>query len=257
MLKSGYRKIWNACLQALEDGLPYIWVDTCCIEQGNHDEVARNITSMYAYYQEAKICYAYLVDVDFNVSPLESYDARLEFGLSVWFDRGWTLQELLAPSEVLFFNKEWFCIGSKVELRTMVCGATSIPTDVLSGQRPVHNVDPAQRMSWAMGRETTKPQDQAYCLQGLLGVSIDPNYEEGVEQSFLRLRSSFLDAHPEHKESLGAVKDLYQFLNYTRHASSSHGGSYPISRQQYFRRPDLETSPVNLFLPSFLPRYHT
>ncbi|KAK7464310.1 hypothetical protein VKT23_006478 [Stygiomarasmius scandens] len=61
--KQGYRKILAACQQAHQDGIHYIWVDTCCIEQGNHADVAVNIMSMYAYYQNAEVCYAYLADV--------------------------------------------------------------------------------------------------------------------------------------------------------------------------------------------------
>jgi len=42
-------------------------------------------------------------------------------------------------------------------------------------------------MAWAMSRQTTKPQEQAYCLLGLLDVSMKPNYNETVEVAFIRL----------------------------------------------------------------------
>jgi hypothetical protein len=37
----------------------------------------------------------------------------------------------------------------------------------------------AQRMCWAAGRETTRPEDRAYSLLGLLDMSIDIRYGEG------------------------------------------------------------------------------
>ncbi|THU97864.1 HET-domain-containing protein [Dendrothele bispora CBS 962.96] len=199
--KSGYDKIRAACQQALKDGLRYIWIDTCCIDRGDHEDVVRNIKSMYAYYQNAEVCYAYLADV--TTSSFES---------SEWFYRGWTLQELLAPSYVVFFDQAWNRIGSKDELKNEIATVTTIPKDVLSGERPIHDVDPLARMTWAVGRETTKPQDQAYCLLGLLGVSIDPDYDEDVRMSFERLRTVFVETHPERGE-VEAVEDFYSFLN--------------------------------------------
>ncbi|THU97861.1 HET-domain-containing protein [Dendrothele bispora CBS 962.96] len=202
--KSGYNKIRAACQQALKDGLRYIWIDTCCIDKGDHDDVVRNIKSMYAYYQNAEVCYTYLADVDgFPSSSFEN---------SKWFHRGWTLQELLAPSYVVFFDQAWNRIGSKDELKNEIATVTTIPKDVLSGERPIHDVDPLTRMTWAVGRETTKPQDQAYCLLGLLGVSIDPDYDEDVRMSFERLRTVFVETHPERGE-VEAVEDFYSFLN--------------------------------------------
>ncbi|KAK7441752.1 37S ribosomal protein S22 [Stygiomarasmius scandens] len=206
--KPGFDKIRNACQQALKDGLRYIWIDTCCINEGDHDDVVRNIRSMYAYYQNSQVCYTYLVDVD-----AVSLTGAGSFRNSKWFHRGWTLQELLAPRQVIFFNKDWERIGSKHDLRSEIASVTTIPQEVLSGERPIHDVDPLRRMTWAVGRETTKPQDQAYCLLGLLGVSIDPDYGEDVRVSFERLRMVFVQAHPEREEALESVEDFYSFLN--------------------------------------------
>ncbi|KAF5352913.1 hypothetical protein D9758_007931 [Tetrapyrgos nigripes] len=67
-------------------------------------------------------------------------------------------------------------------------------------------------MSWTLGRETTKPQDQAYYLLGLLGVSMDPDFDEDVKSSFRRWWTAFVDAHPEHARVLGSVEDFYMFI---------------------------------------------
>ncbi|KAK7441766.1 hypothetical protein VKT23_016429 [Stygiomarasmius scandens] len=146
---------------------------------------------MYAYYQNAVACYAYLADVR----------RQCEFTSSEWWERGWTLQELLAPPQVYFYDRKWRRIGNKQELKAEIAELTAIPREVLSGQRSIHDVDVLERMSWATGRETTKPQDRAYCLMGLLDVSIEPDYEERVAKSFERLWMALVRAHPEYKEA--------------------------------------------------------
>src|SRR5688572_19896547 len=61
--KRGYRKIAYACRQAVADGLKYAWVDTCCIDKRSSTELSEAINSMYRWYYNARICYAYLSDV--------------------------------------------------------------------------------------------------------------------------------------------------------------------------------------------------
>ena len=61
--KAGYSKIVGCAKQALTDGCEYIWVDTCCIDKSSSAELSEAINSMYRWYREAKVCYAYLSDV--------------------------------------------------------------------------------------------------------------------------------------------------------------------------------------------------
>ncbi|KAK7440038.1 hypothetical protein VKT23_017289 [Stygiomarasmius scandens] len=204
--KLGYQKIQSACRQARQDGLRYIWIDTCCIEQTNHGDVSANITSMYAYYQNAVVCYAHLVDIR------EKKDTSRHFRTE-WFHRGWTLQELLAPRTVIFFNRYWERIGDKHELRDVIHRKTTIPPSVLSGEQAIQDIDVLTRMSWAMGRTTTKQQDEAYCLQGLLGISVQPNYAEKQGASFNRLGKALFDVYPDLKERLGINDDLFRYPN--------------------------------------------
>jgi len=201
--KHGFMKIRRACRQARDDGIRYLWADTCCIKQGDHADVAANITSMYAYYQNAQVCYAYLVDVISRDNMFGKLRKGSNPGGSEWLDRGWTLQELVAPRTVIFFNWDWQRIGDKHELRDDIHRGTSIPLAVLSCEQSVKDVNVMDRMSWSMWRKTTKEQDQAYCLQGLLGVTIEPDYEELPETSFNRLGRALIDAQPEVKERLG------------------------------------------------------
>jgi hypothetical protein len=43
--------------------LDYVWIDTCAIEKTNSVELSEAVNSMYRWYQEAAVCYAFLADV--------------------------------------------------------------------------------------------------------------------------------------------------------------------------------------------------
>ncbi|THU75301.1 hypothetical protein K435DRAFT_914937 [Dendrothele bispora CBS 962.96] len=55
-------------------------------------------------------------------------------------------------------------------------------------------------MSWAIVRKTTRPQDQAYCLFGILGVTMNLDYEEDVKTAFSRLQKAMIEVHPDKYE---------------------------------------------------------
>src|SRR5271156_6542115 len=46
--------------QAEEDGLGYVLIYTCCIDNTNSVELSEAINSMFRWYRQASICYAYL-----------------------------------------------------------------------------------------------------------------------------------------------------------------------------------------------------
>ncbi|RYP79640.1 hypothetical protein DL770_006589 [Monosporascus sp. CRB-9-2] len=102
--KKGYQKVKRCCSVAKADGFKHVWIDTCCIDKRSSTELTEAINSMYRWYEKAQVCYAYLDDVTGggNREHLE-----FEFAKSRWFTRGWTLQELIAPSNVVFLGKDW------------------------------------------------------------------------------------------------------------------------------------------------------
>ncbi|THU75764.1 hypothetical protein K435DRAFT_572356, partial [Dendrothele bispora CBS 962.96] len=179
------------CVTAQSNGLGYLWVDTCCIDQEDQTDVHRNVKNMYSYYRNSRICYAYLVDTDMQ----EVAESR--FGQSRWFTRGWTLQELLAPPEVIFFDSKWVHIGTRTTLCAEISSVTGIPEDIVRGSTSFLDVDVQERMSWSVLRKTTRSVDRAYCLFGILGVSIEPDYTEDLVTAITRLQEAFFERYPE------------------------------------------------------------
>ncbi|KAI0554083.1 heterokaryon incompatibility protein-domain-containing protein [Xylaria curta] len=186
----GYQKIIDCCRQAASDGLDTVWIDTCCIDKRSSAELSEAINSMFTWYQNAAICYAYLddvVNVDDNASVSRLPDS---FSRSRWFTRGWTLQELLAPSVVVFYSIGWARIGSHRGLSDVIAETTRISMRFLETE-DFTNFSIAQRMSWASQRQTTRIEDQAYCLLGLFGVNMPLLYGEG-DQAFIRLQQEIM-----------------------------------------------------------------
>jgi len=104
--KAGYQKIQFCVQQAAKDGLRYSWVDTCCIDKSSSSELSEAINSMFSWYKNAAKCYVFLSDVSMNGHDSTPPEWELDFRSSRWFTRGWTLQELLAPTSVEFFSKD-------------------------------------------------------------------------------------------------------------------------------------------------------
>ena len=178
----GYRKIRSCCALAAAEGDHYIWIDTCCIDKTSSAELTEAINFMYRWYQEAQICYAYLADV--RIGPYGFEDATVAFWDSRWFTRGWTLQELLAPKDVLFYDQNWRQFGSKSSLLAHISIATGIQ------HNHIHNfkeASVAQKMCWASGRKTRRVEDMAYSLMGIFDVNMPLLYGEG-KKAFMRLQ---------------------------------------------------------------------
>ncbi|KAI0909260.1 heterokaryon incompatibility protein-domain-containing protein [Ustulina deusta] len=181
----GYRKIKSCCEQAQFDGLPYAWIDTCCIDKGSSAELSEAINSMYRWYENATLCYAYLADVE----DIQC-EGMINFKRSRYWTRGWTLQELIAPNILIFFSSGWIRIGTRLDLRQAVAQATYIPKQVLSF-RNISDYSVSQKMSWASRRHTTRIEDEAYCLLGLFGVTMPLLYGEG-RRAFRRLQEEII-----------------------------------------------------------------
>lgn len=187
--KSGFAKIKLACEQALKDGFSYAWIDTCCINKESSSELSEAINSMFRWYRDAAICYAYLEDASEDIQlPITSPSS---ISHCRWFTRGWTLQELLAPKEIVFFGAKWTTIGRKTELKDILEQITGIPCVILTGDMRLDQTSVANRMNWAAKRETTREEDIAYCLMGIFDVNMPMIYGEG-RNAFTRLQEEIL-----------------------------------------------------------------
>jgi hypothetical protein len=182
----GLLKIVYTCLQAKKEDLGYVWVDTCCIDKSSSAELSEAINSMYAWYQGSDVCYAYLDDVR---GLCDAYQA--DFTSSKWFTRGWTLQELLAPSKLRFFGIDWKFLGDRTNLSGLVSSRTNIPEDVVKDPSYMQSTSIANRMSWAADRQTTRVEDVAYSLLGIFNVNMPLLYGEG-KKAFIRLQEEIL-----------------------------------------------------------------
>ncbi|KAI0970007.1 heterokaryon incompatibility protein-domain-containing protein [Xylaria arbuscula] len=190
--KLGFEKIKNTCEQAQRDLIDWSWVDTCCIDKTSSAELSEAINSMFQWYARSKICYAFLADV------------RFVYGMSKsrWFTRGWTLQEMLAPSEVVFYSKDWEFLGRKA---AVACGISQQHIRVLTSFAP-EDWTIGEKMSWASARQTTRVEDVAYCLLGLFGANMPPLYGEG-ERAFIRLQEEIMRVSDDQSLFAWADKD--------------------------------------------------
>ena len=186
--KAAYGKIRRSCWQPAAQRCGYIWIDTCCIDKSSSAELSEAINSMYSWYMGAKICYAYLADVP---ATLGNEIEKAAFATSRWFKRGWTLQELVGPSDMVFFSREWIEIGTKYTLCEEIAEITGISVSILTGKNSFRSASIARRMSWASGRATTRIEDLAYCLMGLFDVNMPLLYGEG-EKAFIRLQEEII-----------------------------------------------------------------
>jgi hypothetical protein len=63
--KIGFHKIEKTCeIARSQYGLQLAWVDTCSIDKSSSAELSEAITSIYQWYEKAKVCFAILSDVD-------------------------------------------------------------------------------------------------------------------------------------------------------------------------------------------------
>ncbi|KAI3325784.1 hypothetical protein HD806DRAFT_491211 [Xylariaceae sp. AK1471] len=210
-------KVINTCAVACEFGYDYVWIDTCCIDKRSSSELSEAINSMFLWYRQAGKCFAFLDDV-------HGFD---DLGSSRWFTRGWTLQELIAPDNVWFYNKDWAFISDRFSMVEELSAITGIDEVVLRhGHEPelvnwashdyrdygmgeyqcpcgincydsdrlrglLDTLSIATIMSWAAKRTTSREEDTAYCLMGLFDINMPLLYGERGK-AFIRLQEEII-----------------------------------------------------------------
>ncbi|KAK5685129.1 hypothetical protein LTS10_003205 [Elasticomyces elasticus] len=228
--RSRATRVWNQERQSFEHvALQWGWLDTICIDKTSSQEVSESINSMFAWYEKAAVCYAFLGDVP---ALDEGFDVVAEaFVGSEWFERGWTLQELLAPPDVIFCNQAWQVLGHKCthveekcpvvlyelahqslhfhkepqlactgedhkyiygpSLNAEISERSRIDPCYLEEKPHAFQASVACRLSWAARRRTTRVEDRAYCMLGILQVNMPLLYGEG-SGAFGRLQEELI-----------------------------------------------------------------
>lgn len=222
---------------------------------------------MFDWYMKAEVCYVYLTDVpeDGSIDNCR------------WFKRGWTLQELIAPTSVKFYDKKWNFINEKISISSQLASITGIDAALL---RCGHSLDPpllqdhdrdsakhdkgsygrpdsvsiraqledycvAQKMSWASSRETTRDEDKAYSLMGLFRVNMPLLYGEGGSKAFFRLEKEILGIT--HDQSILAI-DSYASGQLKR-ALASHPNQFRHSGEIRYKPVSTRVAKVNTLRP--------
>ncbi|KAK6440840.1 hypothetical protein LTR95_002941 [Oleoguttula sp. CCFEE 5521] len=217
--KAGYKKLegFIRFAKSQYSEIKWIWIDTCCIDKTNSVELSEAINRMFKWYKAAYVCLAYLQDV--TRSPLANANGwEEELRHSEWFTRGWTLQELLAPSTVVFLTRQWKIIGYKgdypvlkssitglallrhdyVPLESIIASFTKLPKKVLLSSAQLETTDAEDCLQWVNDRNTTREEDKWYCLFGILGTPIGAIYGEEAKWARHRLLARL--------EEIGSIK---------------------------------------------------
>ena len=193
----------RACAAVQQLGYRYVWIECICVDSSSVAEVSEAINSAYRLFQEAAACLVYLADLRSGDVDEDAWQQ------CKWWTRAWTLPELLAPSTVRFYDRDWNFRGikSSTPLLSLISRITAISEDVLCDGSLIPQVSIAKRMSWAASRKAWRVEDRAYSLLGVFGVHMQAIYGEGTA-SFLRLQDEILkhtrdmsllawEAHPE------------------------------------------------------------
>ncbi|KAE8377149.1 hypothetical protein BDV26DRAFT_293450 [Aspergillus bertholletiae] len=165
----------------------WVWIAPRCVQDP---------TSIFYIYQGAYICFVYLYDIE----------NKETWAKSDWFKYTYTLPELVAPAEVVFFTKHWEIVGTKKELCDEISGITSFDAEVLREPKEVQRCSVAKRMSWASRRIPPKlpdgetlEQDQAHCLIGIFhvpGLAVEDKRLK-LAEAMLRLQHEVMKQYPE------------------------------------------------------------
>jgi hypothetical protein len=183
----GVHKLQSFCKVARDTGYRWAWSDTCCIDKSNSVELQRSVNTMFVWYRHSALTIVYLSDV----SRSSKSGALAE---SAWNERGWTVQEFLAPNVVIFYQKDWSLYlddhtpnhKKSIAIIQELSYATGIDPRVLVNFQPgMRGV--REKLRWASRRVTTWQEDIAYSLFGIFGVNLPVIYGENKQNALGRL----------------------------------------------------------------------
>ncbi|KAJ8591976.1 hypothetical protein M405DRAFT_931811 [Rhizopogon salebrosus TDB-379] len=181
---AGMHKLQSFCRVARDAGYRWAWSDTCCIDKSNHVELQESVNAMFVWYHRSALTVIYLSDV--------SRPGAL--AASAWNERGWTVQEFLAPKVVIFYQKDWSLYlddrtpnhKKSDAIMEELASATGIDLYTLANFQPGMRGARA-KLQWASRRVTTRQEDIAYSLFGIFGLHLPVIYGEKKQHALVRL----------------------------------------------------------------------
>ena len=150
------------------EGYRWAWSDTCCIDKNAEAVYKKSIRSMFDWYKWSALTLVLLADV----SMLK--DNR-------WMTRAWTLQELLSPKAIRFYDREWNLYRSDAntnhkkspQILRELAEAIGVAPDALADFSP-ETLDVREKLRLASTRNATYEEDVAYSLIGIFSSNLIP-----------------------------------------------------------------------------------
>ncbi|KAG9313282.1 hypothetical protein JVU11DRAFT_5586 [Chiua virens] len=170
-------KLRKFCEEVRSLGHTWAWSDTCCInKEGPESVINESLMLMYQWYQNSAATLVVLADVKPGTKALTS---------SRWMTRCWTLQELLAPKAIRFYDCEWNPYLGDTHANhkesSVIIDELSNLMDISRGNIVTFSPDHLtvrERLRLASGRKAKEEEDEAYCLRGIFRSDIYPKYGE-------------------------------------------------------------------------------
>ncbi|KAI5984707.1 hypothetical protein EDC04DRAFT_3149942 [Pisolithus marmoratus] len=177
------KKLRDFCKETRRLGYNWAWSDTCCIDQNTSTILNQSLTSMYKWYADSAATLVFLTGVAHPSKPGD-------LTRSVWMTRGWTLQELLAPKVILFYDSEWKpYLGDpgpnhkqSQGIMQELAAAIEISLGTIVKFSP-DNLGVRAKLRLASTRKVTREEDVAYSLIGIFKSDIRPHYGEGADDA--------------------------------------------------------------------------
>ncbi|KAI5980416.1 hypothetical protein EDC04DRAFT_2618677 [Pisolithus marmoratus] len=175
------QKLRSFCEETRRLGHNWAWSDTCCIDKSTSSILNQSLTSMYKWYADSAATLVFLAGI---VHPTKPGDLTR----SLWMTRTWTLQELLAPKVVFFYDSEWQPYLSDTGrnhkespvIMQELADAINIPRGTIGTFSP-DDLGVREKLRLASMRNATVEEDVAYSLIGIFRSDIRPHYGEGAD----------------------------------------------------------------------------
>ncbi|KIO02181.1 hypothetical protein M404DRAFT_715004 [Pisolithus tinctorius Marx 270] len=169
------------CQETRRLGYNWAWSDTCCIDKSTSSILNQSLTSMYKWYANSAATLVFLASVTHPSKPGD-------LARSIWMTRAWTLQELLSPKVIFFYDSEWKpYLGitgtnhkQSPEIMQELADTIKISTGTIVTFSP-DDLGVREKLRLASTRNATKEEDVAYSLIGIFKSDITPRYGEGTD----------------------------------------------------------------------------